>query len=136
MMRAFLDTNVLIYLTTLDDQKYSKSAEVVAQGGVISVQVLNEYCSVARRKAARGWADIAKSCENFSTTLEVRDVTMASQSLALVYADRYGYSIDDANILASAKLAKCDALLSEDMQHGQIIDGVQIRNPFRDLTEI
>lgn len=136
MTRAFLDTNILIYLTTLDDQKYARSAEIVAQGGVISVQVLNEYCSVARRKSSRGWPDVAKSCEDFATTLEVQDVTTASQSLALVYADRYGYSIYDANILSSAKLAKCDILWSENMQHGQIIDGVQICNPFRDLPEV
>lgn len=130
MRRAFIDTNVLVYLSSPDNQKYRDAARVMRAGSIISVQVLNEYCSVARRKSARSWADIVKSCEDFAITLEVRDITTQSQRLALEYADRYGYSIYDANILASAKLADCDVLWSEDMQHGQIIDGVCIQNPF------
>jgi predicted nucleic acid-binding protein len=132
-MRAFFDTNILAYLIDPNDQKHDVAAKAVECGGVISVQVLNEYCSVARRKAAHDWSIISTTCESFEEAFEIRDLTLQSQSLARAYADRYGYNIYDANILASAKLAGCDTLWTEDMGHGQVIEGVRITNPF--ITE-
>jgi predicted nucleic acid-binding protein len=129
-MRAFVDTNILIYLNSPNERNYQKACALLGVGGVISVQVLNEYCSVCRRKYNRHWSTIAEACEDFSRAFEVYDLTIESQILARVYASRYGYSIYDANILASAKLAGCDTLWSEDMAHGQVIEGVRITNPF------
>jgi predicted nucleic acid-binding protein len=128
-MRAFFDTNVLAYLINPSDQKYAAAAKALRGGGVISVQVLNEYCYVAQRKGGLDWSIISGACEGYSQALEVQDLTLESQSLARAYAERYGYSIYDANILASAKLAGCDTLWTEDMRHGQVIEGVRITNP-------
>lgn len=130
MNQTFIDTNILAYLIDPSDDKYLIAKGVVQRGGVISVQVLNEYCSVARRKARQSWMDISKACNGFLVAFEVCDVTKDTQTLARTYADRYGYAIYDANILASAKLAGCDTLLCEDMRHGQVIEGVRITNPF------
>jgi L-asparaginase / beta-aspartyl-peptidase len=129
-MRAFFDTNVLIYLNSPSERYFHKACHLLDLGGVISVQVLNEYCSVSLRKYKRDWSTILKACEDFERALEVCDLTLESQTLARAYVGRYGYSIYDANIIASAKLAGCDTLWSEDMADGQIIEGVRITNPF------
>jgi predicted nucleic acid-binding protein len=129
-MLVFLDTNVLVYLNSTDETYASVVTKLIRQGGIISVQVLNEYCSVLRRKYKRDWAEISGFCRDLEVAFQVTNLTLETQKLARTYADRYGYSIYDANILASAKLAGCDTLLSEDMRHGQVIDGVRITNPF------
>jgi predicted nucleic acid-binding protein len=131
-MRAFLDTNILIYLNSPNERNYDKACELLGIGGVISVQVLNEYCSVSQKKYRRDWPSVSQACDDFAQALEVCDLTQESQTLARTYVGRYGYSIYDANILASAKLAGCDTLWSEDMAHGQVIEGVRITNPFMD----
>jgi predicted nucleic acid-binding protein len=129
-MRTFIDTNVLIYLNSEDDVKQAIAADLIAKGAVISVQVLNEFCHVSRRKGALAWDIISRACDDFSQIMEVCELTLEGQVLARSYAARYNYSIYDANILASAKLSGCDTLWSEDMQHRQAIDGVTITNPF------
>jgi predicted nucleic acid-binding protein len=129
-MRAFLDTNVLIYLNSQDERKQAIAANLFNSDAVISVQVLNEYCHVSRRKGAQPWNLVSKACDDFSQVVQVCELTLQSQALARSYATRYNYAIYDANILASAKLSGCDTLWSEDMQHGQVIDGVTILNPF------
>ncbi|NJR20354.1 MAG: PIN domain-containing protein [Hyphomonadaceae bacterium] len=130
MTVSFFDTNVLLYLHATDERKLRTSVQFLQRGGVISVQVLNEYCSVLRRKYKRDWKEIFQFCSRFETIFRVGDLTLDTQILARTFADRYGYSIYDATILASAKLAGCDVLLSEDMRHGQVIEGVRITNPF------
>jgi predicted nucleic acid-binding protein len=129
-MRGFLDTNVLIYLNSQDERKQALATALFNSEAVISVQVLNEYCHVARRKGAQPWNIVSKACDDFSQVMQVCELTLQGQALARTFAARYNYSIYDANILASAKLAGCDTLWSEDMQHGQVIEGVTILNPF------
>ena len=129
-MRGFLDTNVLLYLNSPNDTKCLITAKLLKNEGVISVQVLNDYCAVSRRKGSQSWDTISQRCDDLIQLLDVCDLTIDGQILARGYAARYGYTIYDANILASAKLAGCDSLWTEDMQHGQVIDGVEIVNPF------
>lgn len=130
MTISFLDTNVLVYLNASNDQKFQIVRELIKLGGVISVQVLNEYCTIMTKKYKRDWEEVARHCHDFETAFHVADLTLETQILARNYARRYAYSIYDANIIASAKLAKCEVVMSEDMQHGQIIEGVRITNPF------
>jgi predicted nucleic acid-binding protein len=128
---AFFDTNIILYSILTDDfDKAERALGKIAIGGVISVQVLNEIVSVLLRRKKWEWAKVDIAIGATKGVLDVVDLTLESQSLAVAFAQRYGYSIYDANIIASAKLAGCDTLWSEDMRHGQVIEGVRITNPF------
>ncbi|WP_397423411.1 PIN domain-containing protein [Phenylobacterium sp.] len=131
MTDAFLDTNVLIYLLT-DDPKNARAFELARSDAVISVQVLNEFTSVARRKHALSWDDVARAVAGFRAYLQVEPVTVDVHERALEIARRHRFSIYDACIIAVAEKAGCRTLYTEDMQHGQVIGGVTIRNPFLD----
>ena len=130
MNRAFLDTNVLIYLVSGSADRARRSAEIVAEGGVISVQVLNEFVRVARRKRSLAWDEIEAWLELFHAKLIIRPLTLEVQVRATRIAHRHQLDIYDANILAAAERAGCNTLYTEDMQHGATIAGVEIRNPY------
>jgi predicted nucleic acid-binding protein len=127
---AFLDTNILIYLLAAESPKVKVAREVVASGGVISVQVLNEFARVAQRKHSLEWAEISDYLSGFRESLQVEPLTVATQSRAVEIASAHRLGIYDANILAAAELAGCRIVYSEDMQHGQRIGDLTIRNPF------
>ena len=130
MTSAFLDTNVLVYLLSSEPSKAARARELLVGGGVISVQVLNEFALVARRKYAMDWDDLEGTLGGFRTRFQVESLTLATQARAMQLARRYQLRIYDATILASAELAGCETLYSEDMQHGQAVAGLTIRNPF------
>jgi predicted nucleic acid-binding protein len=130
---AFFDTNIVLYTVLTDDvDKAERALSKIGLGGIISVQVLNEIIMVLRRRKKWAWADVDIAIGAAESILNVVDLTRESQKLAVEFAQRYGYAIYDANILASAKLAGCDTLWSEDMAHGQVIEGMRITNPFVD----
>jgi predicted nucleic acid-binding protein len=125
------DTNVLLYLLSADTAKADLAEQLVATGGTISVQVLNEFASVASRKLRMSWADIGDALEAIRAVCTVVPVTLQSHQDALRIAARYGLSFYDALIVASALQTGCTTLHSEGMQHGQTIDRkLRIRNPF------
>ncbi|HEY1808888.1 MAG TPA: PIN domain-containing protein [Acidobacteriaceae bacterium] len=129
---AFLDTSVLIYTLVREDRRTAVAEELLLSGGLVSVQVLNELVAVARRKLNLSWNEIATALSAIrelcgpplSLTVEVHEQ-------ALKLAERFGYHIDDSLVLASAIGAGCRILYSEDMQDGQSIGKLHIRNPFR-----
>jgi len=127
--KAFFDTNILIYLIA-PDEKADQAEALVGLGGVISVQVLNEFVAVARRKHALEWSEIEEWLAGFRRRLQIEPLTIAVQSRAVEIARRHQVNIYDANILAAAEMAGCRIVYSEDMQHGQVIGGVTVRNPF------
>lgn len=132
MAARFVDTSVILYLASSDTQKASQAETVLGQGGTISVQVLNEIANVLRRKMRMSWADTHIFLDAIQALLTVTPVTVATHETGLVISNRYGLSIYDAMIVASALIAGCDTLISEDMQDGLIIDGrLRIVNPFR-----
>lgn len=127
----FVDTNVLLYLASGDDQKADRAEAVLGQGGTISVQVLNETANVLRRKMRMSWSDTHLFLDMIRALLAVEPVTVATHETGLVVSERYGLSIYDAMIVSAALLAGCDTLLSEDMQDGLVIDNcLRIVNPF------
>lgn len=130
MPTPFFNSNVLLYLAASTTQKAQTAEERVKLGGVISVQVLNECISVLRGKLRTSWHDIDMFLTGVRANCQVVPLTEATHDLARAYAERFGFRIYDASILAAANLAGCDTLWSEDMQHGQVVDGVTIRNPF------
>jgi predicted nucleic acid-binding protein len=127
---AFIDSNVLVYLLSAG-AKADRAEETIRQGGVISVQVLNEIANVGRRKLKMSWAELGDFLELVRALLPVEPLTAQSHELGLAMAARYGLSVYDGQIGASALLAGCTTLWSEDMQDGLVLDGrATVRNPF------
>jgi predicted nucleic acid-binding protein len=128
---TFFDTNVLLYLLSAETAKADRAEELLAGGGVISVQVLNEFAAVATRKLNMSWREIREALNPIRIICQIESVTVDSHDRAIVLAARYGFTIYDATIVASALLAGCKVLYSEDLQDGQTIDKqLTIRNPF------
>jgi len=132
MPGSFFDTNVLVYIAGNDQAKADRAEAAIARGGAISVQVLNELANVARRKIRMSWADTHAFLEAIRGLLTVHPLSVEVHETALDVAERYGLSIYDALIAASALHAGCDTLWSEDLQHGMTLEQcLRIVNPFR-----
>lgn len=133
MRSDFLDTNVLVYVASDEIAKAERAEAAIEAGGAVSVQVLNELASVARRKMQLSWADTHALLDSLRGLLTVHPLTLEMHETGLRLAERYGFSIRDAMIVAAALHAGCDTLLSEDMQHGlTLAEGLRIVDPFRD----
>lgn len=129
---AFFDTNLLLYLLSEDAAKADRAEEVIARGGVVSVQVLNEFTSVARRRLKMEFSEIRDTLAPIRSLCRVTPITIETHELGMTLAERYHYSFYDSLILASALLADCATLYSEDLQHHQRIEhALVIHNPFR-----
>jgi predicted nucleic acid-binding protein len=132
MPASFFDTNVLVYLASGDAAKADRAEAAIANGGSISVQVLNELANVARRKMRMSWGDTHAFLDMLRNLLTVHPLTVEAHETGLGLAERHGFSIYDAMIAASALHAGCDTLYSEDLQHGMALkEGLRIVNPFR-----
>jgi predicted nucleic acid-binding protein len=133
--RNFFDTNILLYLLSENNEKASCVEAIVSKGGIISVQVLNEFASVTSRKLGMTYAEIREYLVTIRAICDVRPLTVETHLLGLDIAERYGFSFYDSLIVGAALLADCTTLYSEDMQHGQKIEpSIVIANPF--LVEI
>jgi predicted nucleic acid-binding protein len=131
MPGSFFDTNVLMYLASGDSAKADRAEAVLRDGGAISVQVLNEIANVARRKMRMSWQETRDFLSSLRGLLTVYPVTTETHELGVALAERHNLAIYDALIAASALLAECDRLWSEDMQDGMAIDKrLWIVNPF------
>lgn len=131
MAGRFVDTNVLLYLASGDPLRADRAEAVLAGGGTISVQVLNEVANVLRRKMRMSWPDTRVFLDMIRALLTVEPLTVATHEKGLQLSERYGLSTYDAMIVAAALIAGSDILLSEDMQHGLLIDDrLRIVNPF------
>jgi predicted nucleic acid-binding protein len=130
---AFFDTNVFVYAVLQDDPRSQKAEDLIAEGGRASVQVLNEFADVVRRKAKMPWDEVQFAIENINTLCpDPLPITLDTHREASAIAEKYGYRIYDALIVASALDARCTILYSEDMQDGQVIERkLKIQNPFR-----
>ncbi len=134
--QRFIDTNVLLYLLSGDEAKADRAEETLAGGGVLSVQVLNEFASVASRKLKMSIGEIREALATVRALCKIAPISEDTHDLGLQIAERYGMSIYDSTVIASALLAGCKALLSEDLQDGQIIEGrLEIRNPFPGVSK-
>ena len=132
--RVFLDTNIVIYLYSEDeDDKRGIAYQVVNSSiCVTSIQVMNELSNVWLKKYALGRFMIAKYLDEVEAVSdEVLLVHRRTINHALEIKEQYGYSFYDCVMLSSALEANCSTILTEDMSNGQIIDGtLKIVNPF------
>jgi predicted nucleic acid-binding protein len=132
--KPFFDTNLLIYAVASDDPRADIARKLLFQGGIISVQVLNEFVAAARRKFRMSWNEIHELLADFRVLCpDPVPLTGKTHESAVAIAVRYRYSIYDAMIVAAALEASCKTIYSEDMQHGQRIENLTICSPFRGL---
>jgi len=136
-VRVFVDTNILLYAR--DSNQPAKQPLALAwltrcwreRCGRLSFQVLQEYYVNATRKLHPGLPkELARQdVRNLLAWQPVQTDALLLES-AWSLSDRYGFSWWDAQIVAAARRADCEILLSEDMQHGLKIEGLRIVNPF------
>jgi predicted nucleic acid-binding protein len=130
--KAFFDTNILIYSLQQDEPKAEVAARLLAAGGRVSVQVLNEFVDVARRKLGMPWPDVIEALAVIRQLCgSPLPITEDIHQAAVEIASRHAYAIWDALIIATAISSGCESLYSEDMQHGRRFAGrVEVVNPF------
>jgi predicted nucleic acid-binding protein len=134
--KVFLDSNILIYALVSRqgasiDRRAAVAEQKLSEGGSISVQVLNEFCDVLSRKFGLSWMAIDERLEVIATFCgPAIPLTAETQKSAVGISVRYGFRIYDSMILAAAAEGGCGTVYTEDMQQGQVIQGVRIENPF------
>ena len=130
-----LDSNVLVYAFAADPRA-AAAQKLLERGCTISVQGLNEFANVARRKLGKSWEEIRDALATIRLLCPIiLPINLDTHDAALRIAERHGFAIFDALVIAAALQAGSDTLWSEDMQHGMRIDGkMRILNPFRGLV--
>ncbi len=133
--RSFLDTNILVYSDDpRDPAKQAKALDLITdhlrrRTGVVSLQVLQEYFVSATGKLKLD-SELAKGRVEFFARFHVAEPTVGDILAAIDLHRLHSISLWDTLILRCAKQSGCRVLLTEDMQHGQVVDGVRIVNPF------
>ncbi len=135
--RTFFDTNVLLYLLSGDASKADRAEGVLASGGIVSVQVLNEFAAVGIRTLGMTWTEIADVLDTVRRLCSVEPLTVETHDRGRDLAVRYGFSVYDAMIVAAALIAGADMLYSEDLHNGLRVEGsLLVCNPFSTLKSI
>ncbi len=136
-MAQFLDTNVLLYSISRDPAESDKRARAIAlledDSSSLSIQVLQEFYVQATR-ASRADAiphELAAGLIEAWSRFHVQDMNLAVLNSALRIRQKHGFSYWDSAILAAALVASCDRVYTEDLAHGQVVDGLTVINPFR-----
>ena len=132
-VKAFFDTNILLYTLSGDTVKADKAEELISLGGVISVQVLNEFASVALRKLHMPINEIRQITQVVIDVCELVPIDLKTHRLGLDLVQIYRLSLYDSMIAAAALLSDSQILYTEDLQHKQVLDGhLTVINPFKD----
>jgi predicted nucleic acid-binding protein len=134
--RFFLDTNILVYANDRSSRRKKKLARswigraFETRSGCLSTQVLQEFFVVATRKASVP-PDNARSqillFRQLDTVIVDEEMILSAVDLHMIHS----ISFWDALIVRSAGAAGCSTLLTEDLQHGQVLDGIRVVDPFR-----
>lgn len=128
----FFDTNVLLHLFSADSAKADWVEGALASGGTISVQVLNEFAAVAVRKLGMTLPEVREALQAITAVCTIAPLTLQVRERSLEIAERYGFSVYDALIVAAALESGCSTLYTEDLHDGQVIDqALTLRDPFR-----
>jgi predicted nucleic acid-binding protein len=127
---AFFDTNILVYAQQTGG-KADRARALFAGGGKISVQVLNEFTAVSRRKQRKDWREIAEAISDVLMTVDPPlALTLDLHAAARTLAEDHQLPFYDALIVASAIEAGCDTLFTEDLEHDRKFGRLAIVNPF------
>lgn len=129
--KAFVDTNVVLYALVPGQERAATAERILSEHPLLSVQVLNEFVDVLRRKIRWSWDQIEQGLVLVHQLCGPPvALTHTTHQTALQIAQRYEFRIYDALIVAAALEAGCTTLYSEDMQDGQKIHSITLRNPF------
>lgn len=137
-VRFFLDTNILVYSFSGQDQDKRETSRALASGAgaCVSTQVLSELAHVLTRRFNVSTEEVRTRVSSIAASCEVVTVTTAVVLDALRIMERYGYGFFDSQIISGALSAGASKLYSEDLHDGQRIDGaLTIRSPFRQALE-
>ena len=131
---VFFDTNVLIYAHSSGDQRIDTAQRLLFDGGLISTQVLNEFASNLYGKLRFSWEEVSLAVEKVLILCpNPKPLTVETHLHSLQLSAKYRFSIWDSLIIAAALEARCTMLYTEDLQHGQTVEGLHIVNPFLSL---
>ena len=115
---AFLDTNILVYAVSTDPRS-ARAEALLRERWRTSVQALNAFATVARRKLAWSWPETRAALESFRALADgVEPLDMETHDTALALAEAHGFSVHDALMVAAALRSGAQTLFSEDMQDG------------------
>ena len=131
--KTFIDTNILVYAFTADEPDKQEIALKFLDGcmPVVSTQVLKEFSNVLLRKGKVGLENIKEIIGEITDVAEVVNEEIAHIFASFDIHERYRFSFYDSLIIAAAVASRCQVLLSEDLQDGQVIEGgLKIVNPF------
>jgi len=135
-MPPFFDTNILIYSVDRDEVVKSGAAgelvemHLVRGNGAISVQVLREFYSVARKLGSPLSERQAREMVDYFATFRTLSEDVAMVLGAARRTGELSISLWDALIVEAALRSGADRLFTEDLQHGQVIEGMRVENPF------
>lgn len=140
--RSFIDTNIFVYAADTGTTEQSKRARAVALLGqnpvelVVSTQVLNEFYVVVTRKLHVPMPEkLAAAAVREMTRFEVVQVDVPLVLAAMDTSRSAGLSLWDALMIEAARYARCSKIVTEDLQHNQVIHGVTVHNPFVAATQ-
>lgn len=135
--KVFFDTNILFYaFSTQEKSKQQISVGLLSQAmkkgtGWVSVQVLNElYVNFLKKAPLIPVSEAQQLIYKISHSLNVTAMTTTVIYKAFQIQNWYQISFWDSLIAASALLAGCTILFTEDLQHNQLLDTVKVINPF------
>lgn len=133
----FFDTNILLYSVSSAPAEHAKREVAIAlleaDDAALSVQVLQEFYAQATRPTKSDPLSHADAVDMITgwSRFRIQDLSLAILWAALDIRARYRFSFWDCAIIAAARAQGCQELFTEDMRHGQIVDGVLIVDPFR-----
>ena len=131
-IKAFIDTNILIYLFSEDEKdKRVKAGEILNECyPIISTQVIREFANVFMSKKKNSGLETMAKINDIITTIRFEYEKIEHIQKAIYIKERYKFSFYDSLIVATAIKADCEVIYSEDMQDGQEVEGIKIVNPF------
>jgi predicted nucleic acid-binding protein len=136
--RFFLDTNIFVYCFNGDAAgKRNRALQLVREAvstrrGIVSYQVVQEFFNVALRRFVQpiSHAEAEQYLGTVFRPLLAVHSSLALYQQALAISQRYQFNWFDALIVTAAQIAECRFLYTEDLQHGQELEGVRVENPF------
>ena len=136
--KAFFDTNILIYLYSVDEpEKQQLALQQIesTKNRWISTQVLSEISNTLLKKFKLNYSDIANVLTEIQSTFQIVSVKPSTIEHAIKLAQAYRFSYYDSLIIAAALEQSCEILYSEDMQHQQLIEQqLTLINPLKIST--
>jgi predicted nucleic acid-binding protein len=136
-MPHFLDTNILLYSISQNPAESNKRDRAIEllddDSAALSIQVLQEFYVQATRASRRDPIphDLAAGLIEAWTRFRIQDMTLPVLNDALRIRKMFGFSFWDSAIVAAAIATGCDRIYTEDLNHGQVVEGLTITNPFR-----